>query len=53
MKEHEIKQEGKCSLCNGKYTNYGNNPQPLKEYWQRCCDKCNFNKVIPARMHKQ
>ena len=45
-----IKKTGKCSLCGDKYTHYGNNPEPLKRYHERCCDECNKNKVIPERM---
>lgn len=54
-----------CCLCNGeierKYTpdgkmywDKGNNPYPVKgksKYnSKRCCDKCNMEKVIPARI---
>ena len=41
----------KCCIC-GKYINgYGNNPYPINnDENARCCDDCNFNKVIPARI---
>lgn len=49
--EHEyMKEEGVCSLCGGQYTHWGNNPEPLKAIEERCCDECNRNKVIPARI---
>lgn len=43
----------KCCLCGenikpvGTWTQ-GNNARPLKD--GRCCDDCNMNKVIPARL---
>lgn len=43
----------KCCLCNnnievkGSWVK-GNNAQPLKD--GRCCDKCNYEKVLPARL---
>lgn len=40
----------KCSLCGKEETGYGHNPEPLKEYGERCCDECNSNLVIPARI---
>ena len=41
----------KCCLCGIKFVGYGNNPYPVdKNPEHRCCDKCNFTKVIPARM---
>lgn len=38
----------KCVICNNDFNGYGNNAQPLKD--GLCCDKCNANKVIPARI---
>ena len=46
----EYKKTGKCSLCDGTYTHYGNNPEPLKRFRERCCDDCNATKVIPVRL---
>jgi hypothetical protein len=43
-------ETGTCSLCGGPYTHWGNNPSPLKDIEERCCDRCNYEKVIPARM---
>ena len=43
----------KCCICKkeiekkGDWTQ-GNNAQPIKD--GRCCDKCNYNVVIPARL---
>ena len=39
----------KCVFC-GKIImfGYGNNAMPLKS--GRCCDKCNYGKVIPERV---
>jgi len=53
-KEIELRKsqpESYCCLCGVKYNGYGNNPAPLeKEETDRCCDKCNDQKVIPARI---
>jgi len=44
----------KCCLCGEKIKvelsgwDKGNNAQPLKD--GRCCNKCNFNKVLPVRL---
>lgn len=38
-----------CILCGKKYAKSGNNPSPLAEAG-RCCDKCDDNKVLPARL---
>ena len=41
----------KCVLCKEHLsgTPYGNNPQPIRKKG-KCCDRCNNDKVIPARM---
>ena len=39
-----------CSLCNDDFVGMGNNPEPLAEFEQRCCDDCNSEKVFPARL---
>jgi len=39
-----------CCICKGHLNNpYGNNPQPVRKRG-KCCDKCNYDKVLPARM---
>ena len=38
-----------CCLCESKFFGYGNNAEPLFENG-RCCDNCNFTKVIPFRI---
>ena len=45
-----LKETGKCSLCGGTYSHYGNNPEPLGKFEDRCCDSCNSTQVIPARL---
>ena len=37
-----------CVICDEHFTGYGNNAEPVKE--GICCDTCNTNHVIPARM---
>lgn len=42
----------KCCICGKQCENqWGNNPWPLKEKdTDRCCNECNENYVIPARI---
>ena len=42
-------KQWKCCICGQTYFGYGNNPWPLKEEGE-CCDKCNWFRVIPARL---
>lgn len=39
----------KCCICGKEFIGWGNNPWPVKEEGI-CCDKCNWTKVIPARV---
>jgi hypothetical protein len=39
----------KCCLCNEIVNEFGNNAEPLIEDGI-CCNKCNWEKVIPARI---
>lgn len=46
-----------CCICGKTFKGYGNNPEPLKDSMdpatgsvQVCCDECNLNKVLPARL---
>ena len=49
---NEIHDENKtCCICGAKITGWGNNPWPVKTTGE-CCDKCNLEKVIPARIEK-
>jgi hypothetical protein len=42
-----------CCLCGDTIDGYGNNPAPLcKNETDRCCDHCNYEKVIPARINQ-
>jgi|TARA_R100000482_G_scaffold91759_1_gene37816 hypothetical protein len=38
-----------CVICKEEFTGWGNNPAPIKEEGE-CCDTCDNEKVIPARM---
>lgn len=41
----------KCCLCGKELKDFGHNPWPLnKNVDDRCCDECNSEKVIPARI---
>jgi hypothetical protein len=44
----------KCCLCDKEVEGFGNNPDPLGNLGEdeECCDECNLNKVIPARIEK-
>ena len=41
----------KCIIYGRQIAGYGNNPEPVKR-WSAglCCDECNREKVIPARL---
>ncbi len=39
----------KCCICGKKFTGWGNNPAPVKLKGE-CCDECNNDYVIPARL---
>jgi len=43
------KQIELCCLCDEEVEGFGNNPDPVCKNG-RCCDKCNAEKVIPARI---
>ena len=44
-------QEKVCCICGMKFTGWGNNPYPVVEDENaRCCDACNAEKVLPARL---
>ena len=38
-----------CSICLGKFRGMGNNAEPFSG---RCCDECNTEFVIPARLKR-
>lgn len=38
-----------CSICEGTYTGFGNNAAPFPG---RCCNECNTDLVIPARLRR-
>lgn len=44
----------KCCICGEEIKGYGNNPWPVGydvySEEDKCCDKCNFEVVIPARI---
>lgn len=40
-----------CCLCGEQFIGWGNNPEPLVPFEDgRCCDDCNWLKVIPTRL---
>jgi hypothetical protein len=39
-----------CSICNGPIVGFGNNAYPVND--GRCCDRCNADCVIPARIER-
>ena len=44
----EEKENKKCTICGEEIKGYGNNAAPVKD--GICCDKCNKEVVIPARL---
>ena len=41
-----------CCFCKEEIDGYGNNPEPAAEGELKCCDKCNWSVVIPARINE-
>lgn len=41
----------RCCICGKEFEGFGNNPRPVKKSGV-CCDECNFNYVIPARLQE-
>ena len=46
----EALEHHKCIICGNDFDGYGNNAEPVEH--GICCDKCNQEKVIPARLKK-
>lgn len=42
-------REARCIICREPYEGFGHNPDPVAQEG-RCCDHCNWAKVIPARI---
>ena len=41
----------RCCLCGREFSGHGHNPHPLsRNPVDRCCDNCNSEGVIPARL---
>lgn len=41
----------KCCICGKEFDGWGNNPWPVvKDKKAECCDDCNWDIVIPARI---
>lgn len=40
-----------CCICGKVFTDWGNNPWPVKDEGE-CCDICNSMFVVPARIKK-
>ena len=41
-----------CCFCGRAFKGWGNNPAPVnKDEKARCCDDCNSNIIIPARLY--
>ena len=44
----------KCVICDKPSMGYGNNPEPVRQYSEgRCCDVCDWTKVLPARLERK
>lgn len=39
-----------CSICYAPFSEWGNNAEPVNS--GDCCDLCNHNVVVPARINK-
>ena len=40
----------KCCICGREFLEFGNNPYPYMEKGE-CCNRCNYDYVIPCRLH--
>lgn len=50
-KVDHMKEKHTCCICGEKFIGFGNNPYPLTDDAEaRCCDECNSNYVIAARI---
>jgi hypothetical protein len=47
----EENKKEKCCICKKEFIGYGNNAWPIEDFG-RCCDKCNYTRVIPERINK-
>lgn len=46
-----LSYEYKCCICHKIFTGWGNDPWPVvKDDDARCCDDCDMNVVVPARI---
>ena len=45
----DSKNRNTCVICGKEFNGYGNNPWPVVKSG-KCCDECNFDIVLPARM---
>lgn len=50
IKEKSKNQFQVCCICGRKFKGYGNNAYPICE--GVCCDNCNYEVVIPARLKR-
>lgn len=48
MKKNNNKETA-CCICGKPFVGWGNNPWPVKKEGE-CCDKCNMQYVLPARI---
>lgn len=39
-----------CSICKTQFHGFGHNPEPIRDYDDRCCDDCNQTVVLPVRI---
>ena len=39
-----------CCFCKETFEGFGNNPAPLGKVGEKCCDECNIEHVIRARL---
>ena len=52
MDERNLKSY-KCAICKREFYGIGNNPDPVvKDEIARCCNRCNEEIVIPARIEQ-
>lgn len=52
MKYNTRQEEWICPMCGKKFREWGNNPWPYDFDGKVVCNKCNRDKIIPARIRR-
>lgn len=51
LRDEDVSEETyQCVICKGTFNGWGNNPYPIRQDG-RCCDQCNQDVVVRARLN--